>query len=176
MGNPRPVNVTVEKFVVGYFVYYVIYIVLLFLLLAYYTPRDAWIWFFLVQATFVAIVIIIQQLAPDFVEINARVPIFMAVKPVGLLTEALHLVGLGMVTNHYGNEDAAFWWIFPTLVLMQTLKYASLGFVRVSFGRTSGTRDGDDSNIVTTYSIPIAAHLRDSLNTWRRAQTVKDAM
>jgi hypothetical protein len=171
----RPINITFERFVVGFFAYYVIYVVLLFMLLVYFTPMDAWVWFFVIQSTMVAIVIIVQQLAPNFVELSASVPIFMAVKPVVFVTEIVHNVGLGIVTEMYGKDDASFWWIFPLLITMQCFKFLSLGLVQVDLVHAETTTP-TQSRFKTTYSIPIATHIHHNFEQWRRAAIVQNAM
>lgn len=165
MGD-KEVNVSYERFVVGYAVFYTVYVVLLLLLIGYYTPRDPWIYFFVVQSSAMTLAIIVDHLAPNFVAGTTHAPIFLVVRPLLMALLATHLIGLGVVTKHYGDSKVMFDWVFIVLCVMQVALFASIGMIRVNIGggRSATTTTAARFN----FEIPILTRFAGDLDAVRK--------
>lgn len=173
MPTNSQVNVSYERFVVGYLVFYTVYAVLLVLLIGYYTPREPWIYAFLCIVSLTALAIVVDHLAPNFVKATERAPVFLAVKPFISALTAVHLIGLGMVTNDYSKKNVLYNWVFVVMCIMNTALFAGIGMIRVDI---NSAPDATKTGTRFAFNLPILDRLTDNLYAQRKRMQFEEDM
>jgi hypothetical protein len=110
----------------------VVYTILVVLLISKYTRTDGGAWFILFQAAYVALVFVLRQLFPEFVDRAKDIGAIRAARPLVAGTEPIALYVLGTMGEKYSEQGAAFDFIFWVLLGLNVLKY-------VAFSEVTGT-------------------------------------